>query len=177
MNQVSAIDPVGPILTAYAFNLKYAGQLVTDVPPDLLYRSYGPGTENHPAFTLGHLVIASALMAEYLGDAYDVPEGWDALFRRKGPGDPRRPDTGPAGAPSKQDLLSALTVRHQRVAEIVTGLSAEDLTRRSSWRFSDHFPRMIDLIQFMCVTHEAMHLAQAGAWRRVAGLDSALARL
>jgi hypothetical protein len=49
--------------------------------------------------------------------------------------------------------------------------------RPVEWRFDNYYPSLADYLYFMCVTHEAMHLGQLAAWRRAAGLDSALARL
>ncbi len=55
------------VLHEYAFNLEYSRRLVTDVPDELMARSAGAGHENHPAFTIGHLVIGSAIAAKILG--------------------------------------------------------------------------------------------------------------
>jgi hypothetical protein len=49
------------------------------------------GLVNHPAFTLGHLISGSALLAEDLGAVFEMPDHWADLFLRKGPGDPRKP--------------------------------------------------------------------------------------
>jgi hypothetical protein len=157
--------------------LLYSAELANDVPEEQMYRSFGPGLENHTAFTLGHLVIASALVAEELEEPYSVPKDWDDLFRRRGPGDARRPGPFKVGMPSCRDLLSELERKHRIVESLILGLSDEALGRRVKWRFDSHYPSLADYLHFMCVTHEAMHLGQLAAWRRAAGLDSALARL
>ena len=58
--------------------------------------SPGVGFENHPAFTLGHLISAAALTSKYLGGPYEFKPEWEELFKRKGPGDPRKPETNAA---------------------------------------------------------------------------------
>ena len=79
------------ILEAYAFHLLYAQELVSDLNDEMMTKSGGTGLENHPAFTLGHLVSAAALTSRYLKGPYAIDPKWEKLFRRKGPGDPRRP--------------------------------------------------------------------------------------
>jgi hypothetical protein len=165
------------LMKAYEFNLLYAQELVKDLDSDLMYRTFGPGVENYPAFTLGHLVIASALIAEDLGHAYEVPEGWDEHFRRKGPGDERLPGPYKEGMPTREDLLEELGQKHSAVDRLIRGSRPDMFSRRIEWRFDRHFPAIGDYLVFMCLTHEAMHLGQLAAWRRAAGLPSALARL
>ncbi|MBL0138208.1 MAG: hypothetical protein IPP86_06710 [Bacteroidetes bacterium] len=38
------------------------------------------GLENHPAFTLGHLVSKALYWREDLGDSFEMPEKWKELF-------------------------------------------------------------------------------------------------
>lgn len=64
-----------------------------DVPDTKMCVQPSAGLVNHPAFTLGHLATGSALIAKYLGSTFEIPDGWDALFLRKGPGDPRYRET------------------------------------------------------------------------------------
>lgn len=165
------------ILKPYRFNLAYAEDLVVDVPDNLLFHSPGPGLENHPGFTLGHLVTGSGLTARYLGGAYDIPDGWDERFRRKGPGDPRRPESDPIDAPSKDSLLAELKRQHGIVEELIVALDPSRFEEPCEWRLDGYFPTVGDMLSFMCVTHEAMHLAQVAAWRRAMNLESSLGRL
>ena len=168
---------IDQLLVSYRFNLRYARQLVEGVSRELLYRSFGEGIENHPGFTLGHLSVAAALTVEDLGGLYDVPAGWDELFRRTGPGDPRRSCEHTEGVPTKEMLLSELSRLHSDVEARLIGLTNEDWSKPTQWRLSEYYPTQGDLLTFMCITHEAMHLGQVAAWRRAAGLDSALAAL
>jgi hypothetical protein len=171
------ISEVKSLLKSYDFNLQYARLLVRDLSEEQMYHGLGPGLENYPAFTLGHLVIASALIAEDLGEPYSVPDGWDDYFRRKGPGDPRLPTSHKQGMPRKDELLSEFEGKHALVDRIVREISRESFERPIEWRFDNYFPTIGDYLSFMCITHEAMHLGQLAAWRRGTGLPSALAGL
>lgn len=165
------------ILKQYHFNLKFAEQLVNDIPPDLMSKHAGNGLENHPSFTLGHLATASAMTAEDLGSSYEVPHGWKKLFQREGPGDPRLPDPDSAVYPSKKMLLDELKKQHEKVIDALNHADDEFLLNSCKWRFDTFFPTILDLATFMCISHESMHLSQLSAWRRAMGFPSALATL
>ena len=177
MNRTASEFNRDQVLRPYRFNLTYAKDLVADVSADLLYHSPGPGLENHPGFTLGHLVTGSAMVADHLGGAYDIPEGWDEMFRRNGPGDPRLPEFSTTNLPSSEELLTELERQHAIVEALILKAPAERFERPVEWRFGSIFPTDGDMLTFMCVTHEAMHLAQVAAWRRAMGLPSSLGRL
>jgi hypothetical protein len=163
------------ILRQYDFNLRYARALVFDLPEEQMTLVPSKGLDNHPAFTLGHLVSGSAGLAEDLGAPMDMPVGWKELFLRKGPGDPRRPDPDGAKYPSRDALLGELQRQHDRVKTLLAACSMDDLRQPVKWRFSDGMPTLGDLVAFMCITHESMHLGQLAAWRRAMQLPSALA--
>jgi hypothetical protein len=170
-------DLIETISKAYSFNLAYAKELVNDVPDDMIYRRFGDGAVNHPGFTIGHLCVGSALVAEHLGRQYSLSREWDDWFRRRGPGDPRLPSPHSEEMPSGNELVSMLTKQHQAVESCLGGLDHGALQEKTEWRLKRHFPSLLDYLAFMCISHEAMHLGQVAAWRRAAGLDSALARL
>lgn len=165
------------IIKSYSFNLKYANKLVVDIDDDSMTKVPCRGYENHAAFTLGHLASGSALMSKYLGGSYEFSPEWEDLFRRKGPGDPRLPETDLTLFPTKIELLADLQKQHELVEGLLSDLHEDRLEEKTDWRFSDHFPTLGDLILFMCVTHESMHLGQLAGWRRALGYDSALAKL
>ena len=165
------------VINQYDFNLRYAEALVADLEEKLMTSSPSMGLENHPAFTLGHLVSGSALMAEDLGGEFEMPQGWPELFLRKGPGDPRLPLPDRDAYPLKKELLTELDNQHEKVKVLLLGKRSEDLEQKFGWRFGQYMPTMGDLVLFMCVNHEAMHLGQLAAWRRAMGLPSALSTL
>jgi hypothetical protein len=164
------------LLRSYSFNLAYAKELVHDVDEPLMTQSAGPGLENHPAWTLGHLCSGAQLTVVNLGGEHQLPEGWDEIFKRKGPGDPRFPEKS-ANYPSKQRLLEELDVLHEKVETLIQDLDENRWAAEQTWRFSKYMPTLFDLTHFMCVTHEMMHLNQLAAWRRAMKLPSALGRM
>lgn len=165
------------LLRAYNFNLKYAEQLLEDVPEELMTTSPALGLENHPAFTIGHLITAAALTSKYLDGPYQLPVGWEELFRRRGPGDPRLPDSDVDKYPTKVELLSELKRQHEIVAKLIIEIDENRFQEITKWRFSEHMPTLGELIYFMCISHDCMHLSQLAAWCRAVSLPSALGRL
>lgn len=162
------------IIHQYDFNLLFAQHLVADLSEDQMTIIPGPGLVNHPAFTLGHLVSGSALMAEDLGGTFSMPEGWKELFLRRGPGDPTMPDDDAALYPPKQQLLDELQRKHELVKQLMQEATPQKLQDPVDWRFGRYMPTMYDLLVFMCISHESMHLGQLSAWRRAMDLPSAL---
>lgn len=154
------------ILKLYEFNFKYAERLVQDVPESQMTFVPSPGLENHPAFTIGHLVMGSARVARTLGLDWDVPKGWKEVFDRNGPGDPRIPSINASLYPSKEALLTEFHRQHKRVNHAIENLESARLVEKADWRYDAILPTLKDVIGFMCVTHEAMHLSQLAAWRR-----------
>lgn len=165
---------VEPMLRQYAWNLAYADALTGDVPDELWARSGGAGLENHPAWTLGHLVTGSALVLSDLGGDPDLPDGWRDLFERRGPGDPRRP-ADDVVYPSRDVVFGTLARMHEAVTRAVRQAPAAHWTGREAWRFDGYLPDNLDGTLFMLVTHEAVHLGQVGCWRRRFDLPSAMA--
>lgn len=165
------------LIKLYHFNLLYANELVIDVDEDLMTHSPGKGFENHPAFTLGHLVSAAALTSKYLGGPFELSPSWEQLFKRKGPGDPRLPNKHKELYPKKEELLKELARQHKMVEGLILDLDENKLQEKAQWRFDTYMPTKSDLLYFMCVTHESMHLGQLAAWRRAMNLPSSLGRL
>ena len=165
------------IINQYDFNLIYAKKLVEDLTDLQMTITPFPGFENHPAFTLGHLVTGSAMMADDLGGTFLIPEGWADLFLRKGPGDPRLPSPDYKLYPPKKNLIDELERQHEKVKTLLLSIDEKKLSEKIKWRFNNYMPTVLDLAIFMCINHEAMHLGQLAAWRRAMKLKSALAEI
>jgi len=165
------------LIRQYDFNYSYAQALVKDLSDEQMTLTPAKGLVNHAAFTLGHLVSGSALVAKKLGSAYEMQKDWKDLFLRKGPGDPREPDLNTDKYPSKVELLQELKNQHEEVKSLLRKLDLAFLSKEQEWRFKIYMPILYDYLLFMCVNHEAMHLGQLAAWRRSIGLTSALATL
>lgn len=106
---------IKPIVNQYDFNLDYAKKLVEDLNEDQMTTVPSNGLDNHPAFTIGHLVSGSAMIAEELGAKFEMPDNWADLFLRRGPGDPRKPDPDKSKYPAKQLLINELENQHNKV--------------------------------------------------------------
>ena len=149
----------------YKFNLGVAGRLVDDLTPEQMVLQPS-GAVNHPAWTLGHLVISANGLGRLLGLAPEVPEGWDRVFATGG-----IPSGDAADYPSKDELLVALAAQHERNTEAV-------LQADPAWFAAPHpderrrryFPTVGDVVTFLMTSHEASHLGQVSAWRRAAGI-------
>ncbi|WP_242203690.1 DinB family protein [Aestuariivivens insulae] len=163
------------IINQYDFNLEYAKALVHDLTEEQMTIVPAAGLDNHPAFTIGHLISGSADLVQDLGGAFEMPDKWAELFVRRGPGDPRKPNLEKSKYPSKHELINELENQHNKVKTLLEGLNEKELEEPQAWRFSNFMPTLGDVVTFMCINHEAMHLGQLAAWRRAMGLESALA--
>ena len=165
------------IINQLNFNRLYTKTLVADVPQDKMAFKPGPGLDNHPAFSVGHLVTAYANLYNNLTGEYILADGFKELFLRQGPGDPTLPEKDHNAYPSKDAILQELDVQHERLVNYLDKISADKLNEPFEWRLSKYFPTFGNRIMFLCVNHYAMHLGQLAAWRRAMGMDSALAKL
>ena len=163
------------VLQEYAFNLAYARLLVADVSQEAMCQSGGAGLENHPAFTIGHLVTGSSQGCAVLGLDRDEPDGWAELFERKGPGDRRLPESDASKYPGRDELIAELARQHERLTAAIHAASEAQLDTPCSWQFDNWMPNVRGVLTFLCTGHEALHLGQLAAWRRAMGLPAALA--
>ena len=152
----------------YGFNLGRAETLVKDLSTEQMAAQPG-GVINHPAWSLGHLVISADHLGQLLGLESNLPEGWSETFKTGG-----EPSGDASAYPSKEEILGALKEQHARNTEAVINIDASrfaephpDEARRK------YFPTVGDMIIFLMTSHEVGHLGQIAAWRRAMGLGSA----
>ena len=152
----------------YGFNLRFAEMLVKDLSPEQMAAQPG-GVINHPAWSLGHLVVSADGLGQLLGLESSLPNGWSETFKTGG-----EPSGDATDYPSKEEILGALEEQHARNTEAVKTLDASrfaephpDEGRRK------YFPTLGDQVVFMMTSHEMDHLGQIAAWRRAMGLGSA----
>ncbi len=165
------------IINQLNFNRMYAKQLIADVPQEKMHVKPSLGLDNHPAFTIGHLVTAYANLMNNLTGEFILAPGFKEVFLRNGPGDPTLPNEDVSVYPSKEELIRELDSQHDRLVNYLENISQEKLNEKFDWRLAAHFPTYGNRIMFLCVNHYAMHLGQLAAWRRAMGFDSALAKL
>lgn len=165
-------ESIGSLLR---FHEAYAAALTADLSPAQMVGVPGAGHENHPAWTIGHLVTAADMIAQDLGLDSDVPDGWADLFLRRGPADRRLPEVH-AMYPARAALLAELTRQHDRAIAALSGVDTGRLaTRAEAWKLSAYLPSNLDGLLFMAACHASMHLGQLAAWRRAMGLPAAMA--
>jgi hypothetical protein len=157
-------------------NLDYTTKLVEDVPDEKMTIQPN-GFTNHPKFTVGHLVTAPALTGELLGARYEVPNGWDELFRRKGPGDPQLPEKEKEKYPHKDELLKELSEQASKIIDLIESADLSIFKEEYKWKLYHYMPTVGDLLYFQCHIHHSWHIGQLAEWRRLMGYDSALAKL
>ncbi|MEZ6197003.1 MAG: DinB family protein [Planctomycetota bacterium] len=167
---------IASALRAYAWNLAYAEALTRDLTEAQWTWDGGPGLENHAAWTIGHLVSGSDILAEDLGLAREMSQEWRELFERRGPGDPRLPSRD-ARYPDGSELLAEFARQHDRVARRWRDLAPDDGDAPLAWRFEGYLPSLADAALFLAVNHECLHLGSLSGWRRAQGLPSALAAM
>ncbi len=124
---------------------------------------------NHPAWSLGHLVLSCDQLAQFVGQGADLPDGSTELFKAGS-----TPATCAADYSSKEALLAALTTQHARVVEALTAVDQSTFSEpHPDEDTRKYFSTRGDMIIFLMVAHEMDHLGQIVAWRRAAGLGSA----
>lgn len=150
--------------TLYADMYGYARQLVADLPDEELAEQPAPGL-NHPAWTLGHLVIAADYGLKLLGGQPTAPDGWGAVFY---PG--TVPDPNRAAYPSKGELMNAYEAAHAALDAAAAAVDPAQVGRTNPVEsMRARFPTLADLLGYLLTTHEAAHLGQLSAWRRMMG--------
>lgn len=164
------------LLNGFHLNMDYTFKLIEDVPDEKM-AAQPNGFTNHPKFTVGHLITSTALTGKVLGEPYQVPEGWDELFRRKGPGDPRMPEKNKNKYPPKDLLQSVLNEKYKLVVSLIKKATSDKLSEKIEWRLCHYMPTVADVLFFQCHIHHSWHIGQLAEWRRLMNLDSALAKL
>ena len=152
----------------YGFNLGFAEKLVKDLSAEQMAVQPG-GVINHPAWSLGHLVVTGNHLGQLLGLESNLPEGWSETFKTGG-----EPSGDVSAFPSKEEILGAFKEQHARNAEAANNSDASRFAEAHPDEGTrKHFPTVGDMIVFLMTSHEMLHLGQIAAWRRAMGLGSA----
>ena len=158
---------IAHLLKTYDRNLAYAHRLVADVPEEKMAVQPAPGM-NHPAWVLGHLVVVGDMVAGLLGQGPSAPESWEPIF-----GNSSKPSADASAYPTKAELVAALEENSARLAEIVAATPPETFGMPlPKEEYRKHFPTIGDAVMYLLTFHDAVHLGQLSAWRRVQGMPS-----
>ena len=164
------------LLNGFRLNMDYTLKLVEDVNENDMTKQPN-GFTNHPAFTIGHLVTATALTAKVLGYKYSVPVGWDDLFKRSGPGDPTMPEKDARKYPRKAELLIILKEKYELVVKLIENSNDELFEETYKWKLDRYMSTVGQVLYFQCFLHHSWHIGQLAEWRRMMGYNSALKKL
>lgn len=150
-------------ITLYRFALGYCQNLVADLTDAQLTTLPAQGG-NPPAWILAHLAICTDFAAGLLGLPNVCPPGWHKQF-----GMGSKPAPGDA-YPSRDELLSALVVGHERVETAARAADPQKLQAPNPIaRLTAALPTKGDLLAHLMTTHAALHLGQLSVLRRQLG--------
>jgi len=152
----------------WAANGAYGEQLVADLSDEQMIAQPRVGGElavNHAAWVISHLCAYHPVMT--------------ALLEGRTPDDPKdhrygmtsKPVADASEYPSADELRRQFAEGHAAVAAAME--KATDATFEAAMpveRWAPKFPQVGLALPYLMVRHEALHLGQLSAWRRVQGL-------
>lgn len=157
------------ILAAVEGNLGYAQALVADVPDERMCEQPA-GYPNHPAWQIGHIALTCDSVGGMLGVDPALPAAWKDLF-----GMGSQPTGDRPAYPSKSELTEALHSSHARLCDALRAADASLLAKPvPDEMLRNLFPTIGAVTISVLTAHQAIHLGQLSAWRKLAGLPSAL---
>lgn len=150
----------------YRFLMFYAQRLIADIPEEKFTYQPAEGM-NHPAWVLGHLGFVADYALGIVGQPALCAPQWSKMF---GPG------SKPAGThPGKDVLWSAFERGHRALLAAVPMITPEQAEAANPFTpLLEIMPTAGDLLAHIMTTHEASHLGQLSAWRRMIGLGAVL---
>ena len=152
------------VLQTGRLTLQYAQMNLADIPEDKM-TALPAGLVNHPAWIVGHIVLAVEEAVGLLGGEAACADDCAALF-----GEPPAADAGPF--PSKQELMAALVDSFARLEKALDAASDELLSKPlPDEKFRDYFPTIGDMVVGVVTMHTATHLGQLTAWRTAMGME------
>jgi hypothetical protein len=149
-------------------NGQRAQRLLANIPDDRMTEQ-PHGLLNHPAWSLGHLIlahpaIASLARGEAVADPGLTPEA--KLFANG-----TKPQADPALYPSRAELAERFAQGHALVEEAVAAMDPAILEREPGLeRWKKSFGKTGVVLVHMMIWHEAHHLAEVAAWKKVLGI-------
>lgn len=74
-------------------------------------------------------------------------------------------------------MLLELEEQHETLKNNLLTVEKDKLVEKVKWRFASYIPTQLDVVLFMCINHEAMHLGQLSTRRRAMRLPSELGKI
>lgn len=151
------------LIGQFDYTLGEARKLMQGVPCERCAEM--KGTSKHPAWIIGHLVVAADLMGMIAGEKLAL-ESWQELYA---PGGEPRPDR--KLYPKKDELMGALAERHAALNARVKTMTQRDFEAVLPIEdYRSFFPTVGHAAVYMMAAHEMYHLGQLSVWRNVAGI-------
>ena len=145
-------------------NMRYAEANLTDIPEEK-FTALPTGLVNHPAWIVGHIVLAAERTIQILGGQAACTDECAALFQV-----PPAADAGPF--PAKDELMAALTDCYGRLEKAFEAASDEQLAQPlPDDAMREVFPTVGDMAIGVLTLHPALHLGQLAAWRTAMGME------
>jgi hypothetical protein len=145
--------------------LGFLRRMLADVPDELMTRQ-AAGAVNHPAWTIGHLVISLQGMAQEMGVRPWLAADWEVRYGYGSTPVPER-----TAYPSKAELLDVLADAQRRVIARLQERGEAGLAEPlPDERSREMFPTVGHAVLHILVAHAAQHVGQLVVWRRVMGL-------
>ncbi|MFI5175980.1 MAG: DinB family protein, partial [Terriglobia bacterium] len=142
--------------------------LVADVPDDRIFLQSAEG-EQHPAWILGHLLLADVYLLSLLG-LWDLPEDFGILLRAHGPG--AAPEPSADSYYAKAAMVGRLEDTGLARIKAVKSHTGPDLVRPLPDEVLAKAQPTIGHHLHSLVFHEGYHCGQLSAWRKAHGFGS-----
>ncbi|MEX0585919.1 MAG: DinB family protein [Pirellulales bacterium] len=146
------------------FQRRYCRNLVADVDDHEMAVQPFAGA-NHPAWILGHLVMAADAGLKFLGHPPTATEDYETLFGRGS-----QPSSDRSLYPTKAELLAAVDKAYDQLLQAGQAATPEQLAApHGNNMLAKALPTVGELLGMLLTTHVAQHLGQLSAWRRATG--------
>ena len=140
--------------------------LMADVPAAAMQRQFVAG-ERHPAWLLGHLLLADSYLL-FLLEARPLPDDFPQLIAQYGPASAPAAD-GETRAHTRDELIARLTDTGTARVACVAAMDAAALARPLADAHLAQAQPTIGHHLTGLVFHEGYHAGQLSAWRRAHG--------
>lgn len=166
VNQSLELVMIEILLYGWHKNGDYAQRLVGDLSEERMVHMPAGGM-NHPAWVLCHLnAYHGVIEALVQRRVFDDPKGHRFGMQSK-------PVTDASVYPGKGELIESFAAGHGRVVSALQAADPAvlgDAVSLERWR--GVMPSVGAALGYLMLVHEATHLGQLSAWRRVQGLPS-----
>jgi hypothetical protein len=154
-----------PLITAANITVDYLKSLAADIPDDRFAELAGK-LPNHPAWQIGHIVVAYNGAITLLGGKPILPPGYETKYGMGTTSSPIRSDY-----PPKTELLDVLDKAHGAAMAAIKASFATHADKPNPIPgFAKMAPTIGDAVAFLVTGHTGGHAGQLSSWRRDAGL-------